>query len=40
MNENSPTNVFASFEILLEEIEVEIDFINKADANAIQRSDL
>src|SRR5947209_18789360 len=39
MNENSLTNVFAAFEMLLEEIEVEIDFINKAGANAFQRSD-
>jgi hypothetical protein len=39
MKENSPTNVFAAFERLLEEIEVEIDFINKAGANAFQRSD-
>ena len=37
MNEDSPTNVFAAFEMLLEEIEVEI--INKAGANAFQRSD-
>jgi len=39
MKENSPKNVFAAFEMLLEEIEVEIDFINKAGANAFQRSD-
>lgn len=39
MIENNPTNVFVAFEMLLEEIELEIDFINKAGANAFQRSD-
>jgi restriction system protein len=39
MNENDPTNVFAAFEMLLEEIEVEIDFINKAGAKAFETRD-
>ncbi len=39
MIESTPTNVFAAFEILLEEIEVEIDFINKAGAEAFKGSD-
>lgn len=39
MAQNDPTNVFAAFEMLLEEIEVEIDFINQADSKAFQRSD-
>ena len=39
MTQNDPTNVFASFETLLEEIEMEIDLINKAGADSFQRSD-
>jgi restriction system protein len=39
MVQNDPTNVFAAFEMLLEEIEVEIDFINQAGSKAFQRSD-
>lgn len=39
MAQNDPTNVFATFEMLLEEIEVEIDFINQAGSKAFQRSD-
>ena len=39
MTQNDPTNVFAAFEALLEEIEMEIDLINKAGADSFQRSD-
>jgi len=39
MTQNDPTNVFAAFEILLEEIEIEIDFINKDGARAIESRD-
>ena len=39
MTQNDPTNVFAAFEMLLEEVEVEIDFINQAGSKAFQRSD-
>jgi restriction system protein len=39
MAQNDPTNVFAAFEMLLEEIEVEIDFINQAGSKAFERSD-
>lgn len=39
MIESTPIHVFAAFEILLEEIEVEIDFINKVGAEAFERSD-
>lgn len=39
MIENNPTNVFAAFEILLEEIETEIDLINKVGARAFERRD-
>jgi len=34
MIENNPTNVSAAFEILLEEVETEIDFIDRVGANA------
>jgi restriction system protein len=40
MIENNSTNVFAAFEILLGEIEVEIDFCHKAGAEAFERRDL
>ncbi len=39
MIESTPTNVFAAFEILLEEIEVEIDFINKIGVGAFEGRD-
>ncbi len=39
MIESNPTNVFAAFEMLLEEIELEVDFINQAGSKAFQRSD-
>ncbi len=39
MAENNPTNIFAAFEMLLEEIELEVDFINQAGSKAFQRSD-
>ncbi len=34
MSGNHPTNVFAAFEMLLEEVETEIDLINRAGAQA------
>lgn len=36
MIENNPTNVMAAFEILLEEMEAEIEFINKAGAKGFE----
>lgn len=39
MTQDNPTNVFAAFEILLEEIETEIDLINKVGAGAFERRD-
>ncbi len=39
MIQKDPTNVFAAFEILLEEIETEIDLINKVGAGAFERRD-
>jgi len=39
MAQNDPTNVFAAFEMLLEEIEVEIDLINQAGSKTFQSSD-
>ncbi len=36
---NSPTNVFAAFEMLLEELGVEIDLTNKAGASAFEGRD-
>jgi restriction system protein len=39
MIENNPTNVFAAFEILLEEIEAEIELINKIATRAMERRD-
>lgn len=37
--ENNPTNVVAAFEILLEEIEAEIDFVNRVGARAFEERD-
>jgi hypothetical protein len=37
--ENNPTNVVAAFEMLLEEIQAEIDFINKGGARAFEEGD-
>ena len=37
MIENNPTNVQAAFEMLLEEIEAEIDFINGGSARKPSR---
>jgi restriction system protein len=39
MIENNPTNVQAAFEMLLEEIEAEIDFINGVGAKAFEKRD-
>jgi len=39
MIENNPTNVVAAFEILLEEIEAEIDFINQVGAKGFEKRD-
>ncbi|TXF13710.1 winged helix-turn-helix domain-containing protein [Pelomicrobium methylotrophicum] len=39
MIQNNPTNVVAAFEILLEEIETEIDFINRVGARAFEARD-
>lgn len=39
MNENNLTNVQAAFEILLEQIEVEIDLINKVGSRTFERRD-
>jgi len=39
MIENNPTNVVAAFEILLEEIEAEIDFINKIGSGGFEKRD-
>lgn len=36
MLENQPTNIIAAFEILLEELEAEIDFVNRIGAKAFQ----
>jgi hypothetical protein len=36
MIENNPTNVFAAFEILLEEVEAEIEFVNRVGARAFE----
>ncbi|MCC6826499.1 MAG: winged helix-turn-helix domain-containing protein [Acidobacteria bacterium] len=40
MNTNTPTNVIAAFEMLLEEIETEIDFVNRIGARAFANRDL
>ena len=39
MIENNPTNVIAAFEMLLEEIEAEVDFINSVGAKSFEKSD-
>jgi len=39
MLENNPTNVSAAFEMLLEEMEAEIDFINTVGAKAFENRD-
>ena len=39
MIENNPTNVVAAFEILLEEVEAEIEFINRVGAKAFEGRD-
>jgi hypothetical protein len=39
MSENNPTNVVAAFEMLLEEVEAEIDFVNRIGARAFERRD-
>ena len=39
MIENNPTNVVVAFEILLEEIEAEIDFINRVGAKGFEKRD-
>jgi restriction system protein len=39
MIENNPTNVQAAFEMLLEEIEAEIDFINGVGSKALEKRD-
>ncbi len=38
MTENNSTSVAAAFEMLLEEIEAEIDFVNRAGARAFEES--
>lgn len=39
MIENNPTSVVAAFEMLLEEIEAEIDFVNRVGARAFEARD-
>jgi len=39
MIENNPTNVIAAFEMLLEEIEAEVDFINAMGSKAFEKGD-
>lgn len=39
MIENNPTNVQAAFEMLLEEIETEIDFVNGVGSKALEKRD-
>src|SRR5260370_23694846 len=39
MIENNTPNVFAAFEILMEEIEAEVDLINKVGTRAMERRD-
>lgn len=39
MNENNPANVASAFEMLLEEVEAEMDFINEIGAGAMQGRD-
>lgn len=37
MNANTPSNVSSAFEILLEEVEAEIDFVNGLGARALEQ---
>ena len=39
MIENNPSNVFSAFEMLLEEVEAEIDFVNGVGSKAFQGRD-
>lgn len=39
MNKNNPTDVFAAFELLLEEIEIEINSLDKAASKASEEHD-
>lgn len=39
MIDNDPTNVVAAFEMLLEEIEAEIDFVSRVGARAFAARD-
>lgn len=39
MIENDPSNVFSAFEMLLEEVEAEIDFVNGVGAKAFEARD-
>lgn len=39
MIENNPTNVVAAFEMLLEEIEAEIDFVNSVGSKSFEKRD-
>ncbi|QOJ03653.1 MAG: hypothetical protein HRU71_09200 [Planctomycetia bacterium] len=39
MIENNPSNVSSAFEILLEEVEAEIDFVNGAGSRAFEKRD-
>ena len=39
MIENDPSNVFSAFEMLLEEVEAEIDFVNSVGSKAFQGRD-
>ena len=39
MIEKSPTNVVAAFDMLLEEIEAEIEFVNRLGARALEGRD-
>ena len=39
MIENNPSNVVTAFEILLEEVEAEIEFINRVGSKAFERRD-
>lgn len=39
MIKNNPTNIIAAFEMLLEEIEAEIDFINTVGSKAFEKRD-
>jgi len=39
MIENNPTNVQAAFEMLLEEIEADIDFVNGVGSKAFEKRD-